>query len=91
MLSSRSTDFQQAAAYERQGSVDYPTNVPRDRFAYPAAMEDASFVVIDPLWRSWGAVYLPHTAAALQTVEAWPQAFVSGEIAVYRNPHPPPP
>jgi hypothetical protein len=54
-------------------------------------MEDASFVVIDPLWRSWGAVHLPHTAAALQTVEAWPQAFVSGEIAVYRNPHPPPP
>lgn len=85
-LGTQATDFQQALAFRGLPSVDYPANVPRDRFAYGADYERASFVVIDPIWREWGAVHLTEVAEMLEQIEGWPVAFEAGGVQVYRNP-----
>ena len=66
--------------------MHFPTDVPADRFVFDPRFEQASYVVIDGIWRNWGAVNMPAVAKVMAEVEGWPRVFTSGDIAVYRNP-----
>ena len=79
-------DFQMAVAASGQATVHLPAGIPPDRFAFDARLSNARLVIVDNLWRNWGAVHMPQVAAMIREVESWPLALRSGEIAVYRNP-----
>ena len=57
-----------------------------DRFAFNPDYTRARFVIVDNLWRNWGAVHVPLALAMLHDVETWPLAFEAGAIQVYSNP-----
>jgi hypothetical protein len=66
--------------------VHFPADVPADRFAFDPRYRSARFVVVDNLWRNWGAVHIPGVLRMLREVETWPLAFEAGAVQVYRNP-----
>lgn len=86
LLTANTADFQMAIAATGHATVHLPANLPADRFAFDARYTSARFVVIDNLWRNWGALHMPEVQAMLQVVETWPLVFESGAIAVYRRP-----
>jgi hypothetical protein len=43
-------------------------------------------VIIDNLWRTWGAFNIPGVAQMIRQAEGWPVVFEAGQIRVYRNP-----
>ncbi len=85
-LDGRVTDFQQSLAYRGEASVDYPPDVPHDRFEFEADYGRAGLAVVDPIWREWGAVHLGGVAEMLRRIELWPVVWEEGEIRVHQNP-----
>jgi hypothetical protein len=86
LFEAHAADFQMAVAATGEGTVHFPPDVPSERFAFDAHYEQACFVVVDNLWRNWGAVHIPGVLRMLSEVETWPLAFEVGSIQVYRNP-----
>jgi 4-amino-4-deoxy-L-arabinose transferase-like glycosyltransferase len=84
-VDSRRVDFQQVLAFDGIASVDYPADIPLDRFAFEADFERARFAVVDPIWREWGAVHIPEVAIMLQAIEEWPIVMKAGSIEVRAN------
>ena len=80
-------DFQQSLAYRGEPSVDYPLDVPLDRFEFGADYERAGMAVVDPIWREWGAAHLSGVSEMLRQIELWPVVWEEGEIRVHRNPN----
>lgn len=78
-------DFQMADAFEGYETPHLPANIPPSRFAFDPRYQQARFVVVDSLWRNWGAVNIPAVAAMLADIETWPLAFDAGGIQVYEN------
>jgi 4-amino-4-deoxy-L-arabinose transferase-like glycosyltransferase len=86
LFDAHAADFQMAVAATGEGTVHFPPDVPADRFAFDPRYMRARFVVVDNLWRNWGAVHIPGVLRMLREVETWPLVFQAGAIEVYRNP-----
>jgi 4-amino-4-deoxy-L-arabinose transferase-like glycosyltransferase len=84
-LDAQRVDFQQALAYEGIETVDYPDEIPVDRFAFEANFRRARYAIVDPIWRDWGAAHLPAVEAMLQEIEGWPIVLQVGSIEVREN------
>jgi 4-amino-4-deoxy-L-arabinose transferase-like glycosyltransferase len=83
----QTADFQMAVAYTGDDTPHLPGTLPHSRFAFDPTYTHAHFVVVDNLWRNWGAVHIPGALAMLRAVETgWPRVFESGAVQVYRNP-----
>jgi 4-amino-4-deoxy-L-arabinose transferase-like glycosyltransferase len=87
-LTGQATDFQQALAYAGQPSLDYPTDVPRERFAFEAGFDQADFVVVDRVWLEWGAVHIEGVADMLEALSSWRPMAQYGEVTVYGRSQP---
>jgi hypothetical protein len=85
-LDARVADFQQSVAYAGENTIHFPDNVPRSRFLYDISLDNADYVVIDDLWRGWAAGNIKRVKEMIETVQAWPSIYESGEFEVYRNP-----
>jgi 4-amino-4-deoxy-L-arabinose transferase-like glycosyltransferase len=79
-------DFQQAVAITGRRTQHYPAGIPRDRFLFDCSLENANFVVLDPLWRGWASQMMLEVAQMVTEVETWPLALKAGDFEVYRNP-----
>lgn len=86
LFETRTADFQQAIAVAGQATPHLPADVPANRFAFDPRVEQARYVVVDNLWRSWGVLHIPALNDLTHELESWPLAFQASEIAVYRNP-----
>ncbi len=86
LFQAQTADFQMAVAATGRATAHLPADIPADRFVFDPRYTQARFVVVDNLWRNWGAIHMPEVAALMHDVETWPLAFEAGEIAVYRNP-----
>lgn len=82
-LTARATDFQQALAYEGLPSVDYPTNIPADRFVFEAGFDRAAYAIVDRIWMEWGAVHLEGVADMLAALDGWHLIGQEGDLRVY--------
>ncbi len=85
-LDGRVAGFQQALAAEALPSIDYPQDVPLDRFAFDARLGAADYAVVDRIWTNWAAVHMPEVASMIQELKSWKQVANSGEFTVYENP-----
>lgn len=84
-------DYQMSIAAEGVAGPHLPGDIPPERFAFDPRFERARFVVVDPLWRSWGVVHIPGLGAKLAEIEqSWGLAFAAGEgggaLLVYQRP-----
>lgn len=85
-LEAQAADFQQLLAYSGSGAIDYPADLPRDRFAYELSLDRATYVIVDSIWRGWGAVHIPEVDRMLDRIDAWPTVWQDGGIEVHENP-----
>ena len=84
-------DYQMAVIGDGQGTVDFPSDIPTDRFAFDPGYRGAKFAIVDNLWRNWAAFHMPSVARMLVDIEQnWSLVFQSGALEVYQNPHPAP-
>ena len=79
-------DFQMTVAFDGQATPHLPADIPRERFVFSPRYQQARFVVVDNLWRNWGAVHIPALATILTEIASWPLVFEAGAIQVYENP-----
>lgn len=79
-------DFQMAVAANGEDAPHLPGNIPPERWVFDPRLENADWVVVDDLWRNWGAVHIPGVARMLPIVESWPVVFEAGAIWIYQNP-----
>lgn len=87
MFEANSADFQMAIAATGVGTPHLPNNIPADRWAFDPRYEQVRYVVIDNLWRNWGAVHIPAVAAMMEAVtDGWALVFEAGGIQVYERP-----
>lgn len=85
-LEGQAADFQQVLAYSGQAAIDYPADLPKDRFAFEVSLQRAAYVIVDPIWSEWGAVHLRAVDEMLEQLENWPVVWQRGEIVVRANP-----
>lgn len=76
-------DFQMAAIANGEDAVHIPANLPRERLAFNPAFKNADYVIIDNLWRNWGAVHIPQIATLMQQLDSWELVYEVGEIRAY--------
>ena len=86
LFKTHTADFQQALAADGEVTMSFPAGIPADRFAFDARYTQARFVVVDRIWRNWGAPNMPGVADLMHEAETWPLAFQAGEFYVYQNP-----
>ena len=86
ILERPSADFQMAVVAMGFDAIHLPHDLPPDRFAFNSNFQLARYVVVDNLWRNWGAVHMPAVISILETVEQWELVFETGAIQVYENP-----
>jgi hypothetical protein len=87
LLPGQTADFQLIVAVNGQATPHLPANIPPDRYAFDPRYQNASFAIIDNLWRNWGIPNVPTLAIITQDIEAnWLLVYQSGDIAVYANP-----
>jgi hypothetical protein len=77
---------QMAVAVTGEDTPHLPGNLPLERYAFDPHYQQARYVVVDNLWRNWGAVHIPGVVKMLADVESWSLLFESGAIQVYANP-----
>lgn len=85
-IRANAADFQQALSYEGVQTDNYGPALAHDRFAFAPSFENATFVVVDDLWRGWAVERMPPLRKYLDAIQTWPLLLHQGEFDVYRNP-----
>ena len=79
-------DFQTSLAYQGVETVHLPNNIPHNRYQYPSSFNDATYIIIDPIWTNWAIREMPELKNIYDKVRKWPIEFQINEITVFRNP-----
>jgi hypothetical protein len=86
LLDRPAADFQMAVLVMGFDAVHLPHDLPPERFAFNSDYHAARYVVVDNLWRNWGAVHMPALVTILDDLKNWPIVFEAGALQVYENP-----
>ena len=83
LIRARVADFQMVTAAAGEAGPHLPADLPPERWAFDPALSGARYVVVDNLWRAWGAVHLPGVRSMLARPQLpeWTLIFRAGEIA----------
>lgn len=81
----RKADFRNQQTYDNL-LAGTSLNLPRERFLYPCGIEDATYVILDPLGRDFAPRVLSGMEGTIQEVESWPVVFQTDSLALYQNP-----
>jgi len=84
-LDGRAADFQQVLAYRGVETAHLPGNIAPERWRFDPSLENATYVVLDELWRGWASEAMSEVAATVSEVETWPLDARFGEFEIYRN------
>jgi hypothetical protein len=86
-IQANAADFQMAVLATGVDSYHMPGDIPASRFRFDPSLANASYVVLDPLWRGWASEAMPEVAAMVLTIESeWILEQSFGEFDVFRNP-----
>ena len=87
LIKAHAADFQMAIAATGQSTQHFPADIPRDRFRFDPRLGNATYVILDPLWRGWASDQMPEVAEMVREVEEeWVLEEQFGDFEVYRNP-----
>ena len=88
LFHSHVADFQMAVAVTGQATQHFPAQIPLVRFRFDPHLENAAYVVVDPLWRGWASAQMPAVARMVREIETgWILETIIGSFEIYRNPH----
>lgn len=85
-LDARVVGFQLAMAYRGEATKHFPDDLPRERFVHPADYQQASFALVDPMWKNWGVPNLEGLQPITDQVGSWELVLDNDQIQVYQNP-----
>ena len=83
MLDAQAADFQQALAFDGRPSVDFPPDIPRERFVFDAGFDRAAYVIVDRIWLEWGALHIEGVADMLEQLGSWHRIGQQGDLEIY--------
>jgi hypothetical protein len=87
LIGGNAADFQMSLAYTGHATPHIPATLPRERYAFDPSFEQARFVVVDGLWRTWGVTNVGGLADALDELErGWKLVWQAGVVSVYERP-----
>ena len=75
-------DFLGALAYTGQIPNNY-IEIDRSRFTQNISLDQARFVILDPLAEEFAPKVLPGMQVWLDEIHTWPLVFEAGDIRVY--------
>ena len=88
LFDANAADFQMAVAATGRATQHFPADIPASRFRFDPKLENATYVIVDPLWRGWASAQMPDVAVMVKEVEAdWALETTIGYFEVYRNPY----
>ena len=80
-------DFQMAIAATGQTTAHFPADIPLARFRFDPRLDNATYVVLDPLWTGWASAQMPAVEEMVREVGSrWVKETQIGDFEVYRNP-----
>ncbi|MEM9950509.1 MAG: glycosyltransferase family 39 protein [Chloroflexota bacterium] len=79
------TEFQMASIADGRDAIHVPANLPAERLVIQAGFADTDILVVDNLWRNWGAVHIPQIAEVLAHLDDWQAIYSAGQITVYER------
>jgi hypothetical protein len=82
----RAADFEQMLAFDGVTTLNYSKGITRARFVFTPTLDNATYVIVDNLWRGWAAERMPPLKNYLRQIESWQRVMQQGEFDVYRNP-----
>jgi len=84
----KTADFQISVAYEGIKTTHFPPNMPTERFAYDTRLNQAKYVVIDPVWENFCITSIPEVEEMADMIISTRQmVFKIGDIQIYQNPY----
>ncbi len=87
LFTAHAADFQMTVAATGQATQHLPPDIPPARFRFDPRLDHATYAVLDPLWRGWGAAQMTPVADMVAEIEAeWHLEGCWGDLQVYRNP-----
>jgi len=85
-LDAKVVGFQLAMAYRGEATKHFPDDIPRNRFVHSADYRQASFALVDPMWKNWGLPNLEGMQLMTDLVGSWELVLDNDQIQVYQNP-----
>ena len=79
------SDFLTALVYNDKTRLNF-INIDRTRFRYELSLDNARFVVLDPLAEKFAPLVLEGMDQWLLQFHQWPIVFSTEDISVYENP-----
>jgi hypothetical protein len=77
-----------AIAATGRATQHFPAGIPASRFRFDPRLENATYAVVDPLWRGWASAQMPDVAVMVEEIGAeWVLEATIGRFEVYHNPH----
>lgn len=86
-IKAKAADFEQLLAYHGLPSVNYSKGIPKERFTFAPSLENAKFVIVDPMLENWAIDSMPDLNDYYATVTgSWKLILKQGKIRLYLNP-----
>jgi len=87
LIRAHAADFQMAVAATGQATAHFPADIPWDRFRFDPRLENAKYVIVDPLWRTWASDQMPEVAGMVKDIEShWKLETQIGSFEIYHHP-----
>ncbi|HMN60157.1 MAG TPA: hypothetical protein PJ988_07320, partial [Anaerolinea sp.] len=83
-LKGKVTDYQISLAYQGYKTPHFPTDIPKDRFRFDPTYTNATYIVVDNIWKSWAENNMPELAVIREYAERSQMVYQTKDIAVYR-------
>jgi hypothetical protein len=87
-VDAQAADFQQALAFEGKPSIDYPSDIPPERFVFDAGFDRAAYIIVDRIWLEWGAAHIEGVADMLEQLGSWHRIGRQGDLQIYARERP---
>lgn len=87
MIDAPVADYQMAAIAGGDDGIFFPNSLYPERFAFDARYENATYAIVDSIWRNWATVHIPAADDMLNDITStWLLVFETAQLQVYQNP-----
>lgn len=81
------TDYQLSSLSSQVDGVHFPATLYPERFAFDVNYRNATYAIVDNLWRDWGVIHMPIVNDMLTDIQQnWELIYQSVTLQVYKNP-----
>lgn len=87
-IQANTTDYQISIAVNEHPTIHFPNGIPKDRMRFDSDIDNANYVIIDSIMRSWSNFEISGIEGLIYQIETnWVPVLKTETIVVYKNPH----